>query len=138
MTSSDQPLSDITRKLLKEVRDRLLRLHKVLLDRERANYEKEHGRVERSHDLLQLVINHEQFAWLHALSELVVRIDETFDLDEPITEGDGSALLDEVRQLLKPTEEGTGFGKKYYDALQDDPDIVLAHADIVKLLATKP
>jgi len=138
MTSPDHPLSDNTRKLLKEVRGNVLRLHKALLDRERANYEKAHGRVDRSHDLLQLVISHEQFAWLHALSELVVRIDEMFDMDEPITESDGSALLDEVRQLLKPTEEGTGFGKKYYDALQDDPDIVLAHADIVKLLATKP
>ncbi|MDX6713043.1 MAG: hypothetical protein QOH96_4059 [Blastocatellia bacterium] len=138
MTSPDQPMSDNTRKLLKESRNRLLRLHKVLLDRERANYEKEHGRVDRSHDLLQLVINHEQFAWLHALSELVVRVDEMLDMDEPITESDGTALLDEVRQLLKPTEEGTGFGKKYYDAMQDDPNIVLAHADIVKLLATKP
>jgi hypothetical protein len=138
MTSPDQLLSDNTLKLLKESRDRLLRLHKVLLDRERANYEKVHGRVDRSHDLLQLVINHEQFAWLHTLSELVVRIDEMFDMDEPITESDGSALLDEVRQLLRPTEEGTGFGKQYYDAMQDDPDIVLAHADIMKLLAAKP
>ena len=36
--------------------------------------------------------------------------------------------------LLKPSEEGAGFGKHYYDALQRDPDVVLAHAAVKKLI----
>jgi hypothetical protein len=36
--------------------------------------------------------------------------------------------------LLKPSEDGAGFGKRYYEALQRDPDVVLAHAAVKKLL----
>jgi len=42
---------------------------------ERIAYEQVRGRVS-SGELLQLVIEHEQFAWLHRISELVVQIDE--------------------------------------------------------------
>jgi len=45
----------------------------MLLDTERITYEQVHGRVSSGE---QLVINHEQFAWLHRISELVVQIDE--------------------------------------------------------------
>jgi len=55
----------------------------MLLDTERITYEQVHGRV--SSGELQLVINHEQFAWLHRISELVVQIDEMLQADEPVS-----------------------------------------------------
>lgn len=123
------------RQQLRDVRRGMLHLHKGLLDAERAAYEAAHGQV-TSGEMLQLVINHEQFAWLHAISELIVRIDELFDADEPLTTGDAQSLLAQVRELLKPSEEGSGFQRKYYEALQRDPDTVLAHRDVTKNLGT--
>ena len=66
----------------RELRLGLLRLHKTLLDGERTIYERVYGQVNGG-ELLQLVINHEQFAWLHAFSELIVRINEMLDGEEP-------------------------------------------------------
>jgi len=115
------------------VRRALLRLHKVLLDDERAAYERVYGQV-TSGELLQLVISHEQFAWLHAVSELIVRIDEWLDADEPATTADAESLLAQVRRLLQPSETGDEFGRRYFAALQREPDAVLAHREVTSLL----
>jgi hypothetical protein len=72
---------------ISELRMTLLRLHKLLLDQERMTYEQVRGKVSKG-ELLQLVINHEQFAWLHRLSELIVQIDELLHADEPVTTDD--------------------------------------------------
>ncbi len=74
-----------------ELRRALLRLHKTLLDSERGVYEQLYGRVS-SWELLQLVINHQHFAWLHAISEFIVRIDEMLDAPEPLTTRDAESL----------------------------------------------
>jgi catechol 2,3-dioxygenase len=66
-------LSQRVRGQLRDLRARLLSLHKVLLDDARAAYEMDRGRIGSNATLLQLVINDPWFAWLHPLSELVVR-----------------------------------------------------------------
>ena len=60
---------------LSALRDRLLHLHKTLLDSERAAYERAYGRVESSGEWLQIVLGHEHFSWLRPYSGLIVRID---------------------------------------------------------------
>src|ERR1700704_3447975 len=77
---------------LRDLRRSLLHLHKMLLDLERADFERVSGRL-NSGELLQLVINHAQFAWLRQISALVVQIDETLDADEPATPDDLQSLL---------------------------------------------
>jgi hypothetical protein len=121
--------------LLSELRIKLLRLHKLLLDTECVTYEQVRGQVSRG-ELLQLVINNEQFAWLHRLSELIVQIDELLHADEPVTSDAIAALVADVRILLTPDELGDNFAVKYDAALQRSPDVVLAHADVVSLLAS--
>jgi hypothetical protein len=121
--------------LLNELRIKLLRLHKLLLDTERVTYEQVRGQVSRG-ELLQLAINHDQFAWLHRLSELIVQIDDLLHADEPVTSEASAALVTDVRILLTPDELGDDFAMKYDAALQRSPDVVLAHADVVTLLAT--
>lgn len=121
--------------LLNELRIKLLRLHKLLLDTERVTYEQVRGQVSRG-ELLQLVINHDQFAWLHRLSELIVQIDDLLHADEPITPEVIVALMNDVRTLLTPDEAGDDFAMKYDAALQRNPDVVLAHADVVMMLAS--
>ena len=121
--------------LLNELRIKLLRLHKLLLDTERVTYEQVRGQVSRG-ELLQLAINHDQFAWLHRLSELIVQIDDLLHADEPVTSEASAALVTDVRILLTPDELGDDFAMKYDAALQRSPDVVLAHADVVTRLAT--
>jgi hypothetical protein len=127
-------LPESMRVRLDQLRRRLLHLHKILLDAERAAYEREHGR-KTSGEILQLLINHEQFAWLHRISELVVRIDEILEDEEPSTATNAAILLTEARSLLMPSESGDQFGKKYFEALQRQPDAVLAHKDVAAILS---
>jgi len=118
------------RERLRELRGKLLHLHKVLLDDARVAYEMDRGRVPSNAALLQLVINDPWFAWLHSLSELVVRIDETVETDSPATDADAGTLIDQVEKLLTASETGEGFQRRYFDALQRQPAVVMAHAEV--------
>jgi hypothetical protein len=134
---SDDRVSDLTRDSLKELRQRLLRLHKTLLDLERRDFERARGRISNSYEFLQLVLKDPWFDWLHRLSELIVQIDEaldTRDTEKPTTESDAKALLERAKALLAPSETGTQFQKNYFLALQQSPDVVLLHSDVMKLL----
>ena len=125
-------VSEVTSQLLRELRRVLLRLHKTLLYQETVAYEQAHGSVTRG-ELLQLVINHQQFAWLHTISELIVRIDEMLSPKEPALESDAKALLMQAQALLTPAETGNEFQRRYYAALQSAPEAVLAHREVLQL-----
>ena len=112
----------------------LLRLHKALLDDERLSYERVHGRIASNGAFLQMVLSDAWFAWLRPLSQLMAKLDELGETDEPSNSEEIATLLTSVRTLLTPTEEGQGFGRQYYDALQRSPDVVLAHAAVRALL----
>ena len=129
-------MSEDVRVKLRDLRTRLLQLHKVLLDDARAAYEMDRGRVGSTGKLLQLVINDPWFAWLHSLSELIVRIDQSVEPGAPTTAVDAAALVDQVERLLTASETGEGFARRYYDALQRQPAVVLAHADVRRALKT--
>ena len=90
---------------LREIREALLRLHRTLLDSE--------------------------FAWLRPLSESVVRIDELLAAEG---EPDEDAVLVQVRALASPDSEGTPYAQRYLEAIQQSPDAVLAHRDLLALL----
>ncbi len=112
----------------------LLRLHKALLDDERVSYERVHGRIPSNGAFLQLVLGEAWFAWLRPLSQLMVKLDELSEEGETSVRTDVIALLTSARTLLTPTEDGEGFGKQYHEALQREPDVVLAHAAVTALL----
>ena len=133
-----ESISDSSRESLKQLRQGLLRLHKMLLDQERFGYERARGPIGNSYEFLQLVLKDPWFDWLHRLSELIVQIDETLDSkdqERPTTEEDASALFTRARALLTPAEEGSQFQKNYFLALQQSPDVVLLHAELGKVLA---
>jgi hypothetical protein len=112
----------------------LLRLHKALLDDERVSYERVHGRIPSNGAFLQLVLDDAWFAWLRPLSQVMAKLDELGEADELPDGLDPATLLESIRTLLTPSEEGTGFGRHYYEALQREPDVVLAHAAVRSLL----
>jgi hypothetical protein len=130
------PASAALRAQLADVRNGLLRLHKVLLDWERIRYERSNGRISDNMKLLHLTMNDPAFAWLRELSALIVEIDERMeDKKVPLTDFDAKSHLRESRTLLSPSQTGGDFQRNYYWALQETPDIVVAHAGMVKLLA---
>lgn len=112
----------------------LLGLHKALLDDERVAYERVHGRITSNGAFLQLALNDAWFAWLRPLSQSLAKLDELNESDDISRYEAIPALLKSVQVLLTPTEEGEGFGRHYYDALQKSPDVVLAHAAVRTLL----
>jgi hypothetical protein len=134
---STEMASDLTRQGLKDLRHGLLRLHKLLLDLERRDFERARGRIGNSYEFLQLVLKDPWFDWLHRLSELIVQIDEALDTREPetvLSEEDAAALIERSRTLLAPSENGSEFQKNYFLALQRSPDVVLLHSEVMRLL----
>jgi hypothetical protein len=117
---------------LPDLRDRLLGLHKLLLEDEARAWQAAHGRAVSGTELFRLLIDDEQFAWLRALSGLIAEIDAA--LDEPGGPLAGDRIyLEQVRGLLRSESRGP-FETKYRDALQRSPEVVMAHAAVIKLI----
>lgn len=115
---------------LRDIREALLRLHRTLLDWERRGHERVHGRLSAT-ELLQVLLHDPEFAWLRPLSESIVRIDEMLADEGTIDE---DAILVQVRALASPDVEGTPYAQRYLQAIQQSPDAVLAHRDLLALL----
>jgi hypothetical protein len=115
----------------------LLKVHKTLLEMERREYERANGKVTVG-ELFRLVIDHHQFAWLHNISEFVVRLDETLAAEEPVTMEYVHTAVSLARKMFAPSESGDAFQKKYYDAIQNDPAVVLDHAELARLFNNEP
>jgi hypothetical protein len=131
-----EPMAEQTRERLKALRNGMLRLHKSLLDSERALYERDVQRITGPGHFLGLVMEDPWFAWLRELSQFIVMVDETLDLEEPATPADADRLIAQARSLLSPSEGGAGFAGKYYEVMQRDPNAVLAHRDMMQVFST--
>jgi hypothetical protein len=135
-SSSDNSDSRAREKLV-ALRLALLRLHKTLLEMERREYERVNGHVTAG-ELFRLVIDHPQFAWLHNISEFVVRLDEALAAEAAVTPQETSSAITLARKMFAPSESGDAFQKKYFDAIQLDPAVVMEHADLARLFANDP
>jgi len=133
MADSDIDEFQHAQKLLTDLRHALLRLHKTLLDWERGGYERIHGR-QSGNDLLEALLNDAQFAWLRPMSQLIVRIDEILDEKTPPMRHDVDSVVTQVKQLTSPNEAGDVYQRRYDMALQEHPDAVFAHRDLLALL----
>ncbi|MGE5524410.1 MAG: hypothetical protein ACM3SS_11905 [Rhodospirillaceae bacterium] len=118
---------------LRELRNGLLRLHKLLLERERGRYQREHGPVESQHAFLGLVLSHAQFQWLRVLSELIVNIDEALD-EEDQGRSRAQALVEQARELLTYAEPRGDFQQHYALAREADPNILVESSTLYRLL----
>ena len=132
--SSINEITAETREQLTKVRTVLLRLHKTLLDFEREGYEREHGKIGNSYEFLDLAMKDPWFAWLRQLSELIVEMDELLAAKETPNEERGVALIQQARILLTPAESGSEFQKKYFAAMQQSPEVVVAHSEFSNVL----
>jgi hypothetical protein len=113
----------LTRAEVHQLSKALLRLHKALLDGERVGYERTHGRIASNGEFLQLVLGHEDFAW-----------DDLADRDDTSAADGIGGLTASLRTLLTPLDGDEAFGRRYQEALQHNPDVVLAHGAVRNLL----
>ncbi len=123
-----------TRDRLGDARRALLRLHQALLESERLSYERGRGRIGGSGEFLQLVINDPWFAWLRPFSEIIVRLDELLEPSQEAKEDDAREALRHAAALVRPSDGGGEFARRYQEALQRSPDVVLAHSGATKSL----
>lgn len=115
---------------LRDLREALIRLHRALLDWERRGYERVHGRMGAT-DFLQVLLHEPTLAWLRLVSDSIVRVDEM--LADPES-ADEDSILVQVRALASPDADGTPYAQRYLQAIQESPDAVLAHRDLLALL----
>ena len=105
----------------------LLDLHKTLVDAEREDYERGRGRMSDG-EFLKALIDYPAFAWLGALTALIVRLEE---LETPALPKE---YIAEIRRLLKPDADGSAFQRKYGDLLQRRPEALVAHGAVIRVL----
>jgi hypothetical protein len=120
---------------LKTLRDGLLRLHKSLLELERAAYERDVAPITTTGQYLNLVLDDPAFQWLRELSAFIVMIDEALaQKAPPLTDEDAERLIVQTRGLLSPSEDGIGFARSYFEIMQRDAAAVLAHRDMLQVM----
>jgi len=123
-----------TRERLGNLRNLLLEQHKLLLDRERAAYEKVNGPIAGPGPFLSLALNDPNFAWLKQISTLVIEIDEALSRRSKAGEAEANAIVAQAKEMMRPREQGSEFQARYYGALQDSPDAVILQCRVEKLL----
>jgi hypothetical protein len=132
--SQPQPITAESRELLGKLRNLLLEQHKLLLDRERAAYEKANGPIAGPGPFLALVLGDPHFAWLKQVSTLVVEIDEALSRRSKAGQPEVDAITAQVREIMRPREHGNDFQVRYYNAIQEAPDIVILQCRVEQLL----
>ena len=121
-----------------ELHQKLSSLYSALIVAERLTYERIHGRVDSTDELIHLMLSDPWFTWLCPLLNLLLRIDQLLDDDAfDITPEVVSHLVAEVRALTRPSIEGDGFERAYYEALKRAPEVVLAHFQVTRVLLAK-
>ena len=113
----------------------LLRLHKALLEAEKASYEHEHGRIKNNMEFFGLVLNNEWFQWLRPMSGLIAEVDEAMgNKNEAITADSAITYLESIQKLVivNPTDKGDAL--RYYEAIERDPDVARLHVELAQIL----
>jgi len=106
--------------------DALLEVHKALLAWARKDYERMHGR-QADGAFLNVLTDDAALKWLGPLTTLIVGIDELGAA--------GPEASRAVRQLLTPDDSGAAFQKKYAEAMQAEPAVVVAHGQVMRLIS---
>lgn len=119
---------------LPTLRNQLLSLHKLLMNTERTAYEAAGNVIQSPMQFLQLLMEHERFAWLRQLSQLVVMMDEAMEEKPPVTKERMDELVAEAKHLLLGSEEPGSFAVRYAKAREHASAVAAAHAEICKSL----
>ena len=118
---------------LRGARDLLLKLHKNLVDHERAIWEGMNGPAS-SGQFLNLLLEDPDFSWLRKFSTLIVEIDEMFAQKDGYAAEAVDLHLTKLRELISMEDEDETFKARYQAALQQDLDAAARQGDLRLLL----
>ncbi|MEO8572506.1 MAG: hypothetical protein ABI481_00935 [Pyrinomonadaceae bacterium] len=118
---------------LRDARNLLLKLHKNLLDHERAIWEGINGTVTAT-AFLNVLLEDPDFAWLRKFSTLIVDIDEMFAQKDGYAAETVELHLRKLRELISMQDEDEDFKAKYQSALQQDVEAAARQGDLRLLL----
>jgi hypothetical protein len=119
---------------LDELRGALLELHKAILHAQQVLYEREHGRVESSGELLQLVVRHPDFAWIRALSALIAQLDTWAEPESTARDQEIASVLAALHTLIQPDGTNAEFTTRYWPLLEAVPEALVAHVRLWRLI----
>jgi hypothetical protein len=120
-----------------EVRHALLALHKSMIDAQRVDYERDHGRIGSAGEFLGLVLEHPEFGWIRELSALIAQVDEWSDDSDQASGEELDAIFDALRRLVQAGGEGE-FNRKYWQMAEATPDVLVGHVKLWRLLGPNP
>lgn len=126
---------------LQELTPALRQLHRAIAENERRAYESEHGTLVSPGDFLHLLITDARFAWLRALSELMVDLDVFLEADPSPTDDEAAAVRAEIERLISPPaprEVAGDFARRYLPLIAADPNIAIAHARVKQIVRDLP
>jgi hypothetical protein len=127
---------DPLRERFVEARRAFFRLHKTLIDAERAAFERRQGSLSGG-QFLQALLQDPALEWLRPFSALIVEIDETLAAREPLEPAEVGTYVARMRTLLAAGEaDGEDGVSGRYETLRDrDPDVLVAHVELVRRIA---
>ncbi len=120
--------------LLRNARNSLLKLHKNLVDHERAIWEGINGPATAG-QFLNLLLEDREFSWLRKFSTLIVEIDEMFAQKDGYPAETVDLHLTKLRELIAMQDEDEEFKAKYQAALQQDLDAAARQGDLKSILS---
>jgi hypothetical protein len=121
--------------LANSVRKTVLELHKALMDAQRIRYEKHHGRISNASELLGLLLEHPQFAWLRELSALIARLDEWQEGGKDASDEDLAVIVSALRGLIEVNGKHVMFSVPYWEIVNDTPEALVSHVKLWRLIA---
>ena len=116
-------------------------LHRTLMERARRDYEQERGVELGAGQLLGLLVNDPYFAWLRALSEVMVEVDMIAEGEDAVKAEAAGTVRGVVENLLavaKPGDTTSPFSDRFWPYVREDPHIAMALADVKRALQAWP
>lgn len=116
------------------LRTALLALHRHLIELERRDYEKVHGR-QSAGEFLQVMAYAESMRWLEPLSRLIVMLDEALEPDNADAAEAPQVVARRVREMLKLEHSAEAdFSGHYQRHFHTSPELAMAHAAVIRAL----
>ena len=128
---------DPVRQHLSDVRRALLRLHKALIDSERAVYEARNGPINNT-EFLGALLQEPFFQWMRPFSRLIAAMDEAMFGDEPVTAAGARGYVHQAHALVTAPgdgDSGSAESVRYGQVRDRDPAVLFAHTELVRRVA---
>jgi len=118
---------------LQQVRDVLLELHRALLALESETRGRDNRPVSPQ-QLLRLLLESDELAWLRPISSLIAEMDVLLDADHVPSAWAYKDLLQQAVRMFQLEDEAAEFTLKYREALQQSLEVAGRHGELRGLL----